>query len=164
MEWFVKAFIKASVHWLACGVTLGVAMAVRPPWAVYRLAHLHMLLLGFVAMMIFGVAYHVIPRFSGHALHSRRAAAAHWWASNAGLALMALGFVLRVHGVAGAPWFLALGGVASAAGAYTFAWVVWRTVDGPPSLRASAQRAAVGVRRAERAGLPLVTAATPAER
>jgi cbb3-type cytochrome oxidase subunit 1 len=54
-----------------------VAMAVHPAWAVYRTAHLHMNLLGFVAMMIFGVAYHVIPRFTGHSLHSRRLAAVH---------------------------------------------------------------------------------------
>ena len=53
MDWFVKAFIKASLAWLVLGVSLGVAMAVRPAWLVYRPAHLHMALLGFVAMMIF---------------------------------------------------------------------------------------------------------------
>ena len=31
-------------------------------------SHMHMVLLGFVTMMIYGVAYHVIPRFTGHAL------------------------------------------------------------------------------------------------
>ena len=44
-------------------------MAVRPAWAVYRPAHVHMLLLGFVTMMIYGVAYHVVPRFAGFPLH-----------------------------------------------------------------------------------------------
>ena len=86
MDWFVKAFLKASVSWLAMGVTLGVAMGIKPAWSIYRTAHLHMLLLGFVAMMIFGVAYHVIPRFTGHALHSRTVAGWHWWLSNVGLA------------------------------------------------------------------------------
>jgi cbb3-type cytochrome oxidase subunit 1 len=79
MDWSVKAFVKASLAWLALGVTLGVAMAARPGWAVYRPAHLHMTLLGFVAMMIYGVAHHVIPRFVGHPLHSRRLAGWHWW-------------------------------------------------------------------------------------
>jgi hypothetical protein len=79
MEWFVKAFLKSSVSWLAAGVTLGVAMGVHPAWSIYRTAHLHMLLLGFVAMMIFGVAYHVIPRFAGSPLRSTRAAGVHWW-------------------------------------------------------------------------------------
>ena len=56
MEWFVKAFVKASLVWLALGVTLGVAMAAYPAWIIYRPAHMHMVLLGFVTMMIFGVA------------------------------------------------------------------------------------------------------------
>ena len=30
MIWFAKAFLKASLTWLALGVTLGVAMAVHP--------------------------------------------------------------------------------------------------------------------------------------
>ena len=159
MEWFVKAFLKASLAWLAAGVTLGVAMAVHPAWTVYRLAHVHMLLLGFVTMMIYGVAYHVIPRFTGHALHGRRAAGWHWWASNAGLALMAAGFVLRARGHAVAPVLLGVGGTCSALGAYTFAWLVWRTIDGPARLRTAVARAARDLARAERAGLPLSGAA-----
>lgn len=58
MDGFVKAFIKASMAWLALGATLCVAMALQPAWLGYRPAHLHMLTLGFVAMMIFGVGYH----------------------------------------------------------------------------------------------------------
>jgi cbb3-type cytochrome oxidase subunit 1 len=158
MEWFVKAFLKASLAWLALGVTLGVAMAAHPAWTVYRPAHVHMVLLGFVAMMIYGVAYHVIPRFAGHPLHARRAAGWHWWASNVGLALMALGFVLRARGAAAAP-LLAAGGALGAAGAYTFAYLVWRTIDGPAPLRAAARRAreATGGTRGTR--LPLAGAA-----
>ena len=74
MEWYVRAFLKASLSWLAAGVSLGVAMAAHPLWTVYRLVHMHMLLLGFVTMMIYGVAYHVIPRFAGFPIHNRRAA------------------------------------------------------------------------------------------
>ena len=102
MEWFVRGFVKASLVWLALGVTLGVGMAAVPAWIVYRPAHMHMNLLGFVAMMIYGVAYHVIPRFTGNPLYSRRLAAVHWWMSNAGLLLMVVGFSLRPHvGIAG---------------------------------------------------------------
>ena len=64
MQWFVKAFLKASLVWLSLGVTLGVAMAAHPTWTVYRPAHVHMTALGFVTMMIYGVAYHVVPRFT----------------------------------------------------------------------------------------------------
>jgi cbb3-type cytochrome oxidase subunit 1 len=131
MDWFVKAFMKASLAWLALGVTLGVAMAARPAWIVYRPAHLHMLVLGFVTKMIFGVAYHVVPRFSGHQLHGRRMAGWHWWISNAGLLLMTVGFLLRPHLGSRATLLLATGGALAALGAYLFAWLIWRTIDGP---------------------------------
>ncbi|HYD52882.1 MAG TPA: cbb3-type cytochrome c oxidase subunit I, partial [Gemmatimonadaceae bacterium] len=116
MEWYVKAFLKASLAWLALGVTLGVAMAAVPAWVAYRPAHLHMVLLGFVAMMIFGVAYHVIPRFAGHPLASRRAASAHWWIANLGLVAMVTGFVLRVQVGRAATPLLAIGGTCAALG------------------------------------------------
>ncbi len=136
MEWFVRAFIKASLAWLAAGVTLGVAMAVQPQWIIVRPAHMHMNLLGFVAMMIFGVAYHVIPRFSGHELHSRRLAAVHWWLANVGLVLLALGFLL-VPVLGRRPIaLLGLGGTLAALGAYAFAYNLWRTIDGRAELRA----------------------------
>lgn len=129
MDWFVKAFLKASVVWLALGVTLGVAMGAHPAWSIYRTAHLHMLLLGFVGMMIFGVAYHVIPRFVGAPLPSARAAGAHWWFGNVGLAVMVAGFVLRAQGRAVSSAWLGIGGTAAAIGAYIFAFLIWRTLE-----------------------------------
>ena len=140
MEWFVRAFLKASLAWLALGVTLGVAMAAHPTWTVYLPAHMHMVLLGFVTMMIFGVAYHVIPRFAGYPLHNRRAGGVHWWVSNVGLALMVCGFVTRVVRPGMGTAVLATGGALSAFGAYIFVYLIWRTVDGPAGLRKAAQR------------------------
>jgi hypothetical protein len=131
MEWFVKAFLKASITWLGIGVTLGVAMAVNPQFIIYRPAHVHMNLLGFVTMMIYGVAYHVIPRFTGHPLHSRRIAEVQWWLANSGLLLMVTGFFLAPHGVPAAPFALGGGGVLAATGAYCFIYNIWLTIDGP---------------------------------
>ena len=139
MDGFVKAFIKASVAWLTLGVTLGGAMALRPAWIAYRPAHLHMLTLGFVAMMIFGVGYHVIPRIAGHPLVKQKLPLLHWWVSNVGLALLATGFILRAHANPAAMPVLACGGVMSALGAYVFAYLIWRTVDGPDALRRMVQ-------------------------
>ncbi|MEO7456920.1 MAG: cbb3-type cytochrome c oxidase subunit I [Gemmatimonadaceae bacterium] len=137
----MKAFLKASLAWLALGVTLGVAMAAHPVWTVFRAAHMHMVLLGFVTMMIYGVAYHVIPRFTGFPLHNRRAAGVHWWLSNVGLALMSCGFIERVFRAGAGTFVLATGGVLSAAGAYVFVYLIWRTVDGPVAMRKAAERA-----------------------
>ena len=130
MDWYVKAFIKTSVVWLTFGFLLGIAMAMYPPWTVYRAAHVHVMLLGFVSMMIFGVAYHVIPRFSGRALYSERAAVWHWWIANAGLTLMVVGFACRDSGKLIGTWVLSAGGLLSGIGAMIFAVQIWRTIDG----------------------------------
>jgi len=150
MDWFVKAFLKASLVWLGLGVSLGVAMAVHPSWAVYRTAHLHMNLVGFVTMMIFGVAYHVIPRFTGHPLHSPRLAVAQWWVANAGLALFVAGFVLLPHMTFGAAarGVVAAGGAVSAVAAYIFVYNVWRTIDGKATDHTRRQEATMPVAQA----------------
>lgn len=57
---------------------------------------------------------------------------------------------------------LAAGGALSAAGAYTFAYVLWRTIDGPSPLRAGARRARAAAATPGAARLPL--AGTPGER
>ena len=155
MEWFVRAFLKASLAWLAIGVTMGVAMAAHPVWTVYLPAHMHAVLLGFVTMMIYGVAYHVVPRFAGFPLHRRNAAGAHWWISNAGLALMVCGFVARVVHPGAGTIVLAIGGTLSAAGAYIFVYLIWRTIDGPLDARRAAERARAAVGGSSRSALPI---------
>ncbi len=129
MDPYVTRFLRSSLIWLALGVTLGAAMAIRPVWQIYRPVHLHMLLLGFVFMMIAGVAYHVFPRFAATPLHAPRLALAHVYIANIGLALLATGFALRARAAPAAPVFLAIGGIGSAVGAYAFVWNLWRTLD-----------------------------------
>ncbi len=129
MERHVIGFLRASLLWLGAGVTLGVVMAMRPSLTGYRPAHLHMLLLGFVTMMIAGVAYHVLPRFAATPLYSVRLARVHFVLANVGLALLVGGFIVRVHGASHAPVLLGVGGTLSAAGAYCLAFNLWRTLD-----------------------------------
>ena len=129
MDWFVRAFIKSSLSWMGLGATLGLAMAVYPALVVYRTAHLHIMLLGFVAQMIYGVALHVVPRFFGHPLLHRRLAEAQFWLAQAGLGLLASGFALRVPGAVVSGALIDAGAAASAAAAYCFIVNVWRTID-----------------------------------
>jgi cbb3-type cytochrome oxidase subunit 1 len=150
MDNYVKAFIKSSVVWLALGAMLGVALALAPTLILYRPAHLHMLTLGFVAMMIFGVGYHVIPRIAGFPLVSNELPLIHCWIANIGLAFMVAGFVLRVHVITVGATLLGVGAFLSALGALTFAYLIWRTLDGPQALRKIAQRQQTG------AGLPIL--------
>ena len=130
MDWYSRRFLKAALVWLGCGVLVGLAMAVRPAWLAYRPVHTHLNLLGFVAMTIFGVAYHVIPRFAGHPLHSPGMAGWHWYLANAGLVLLLTGFSLI--GVAGPlpRGLMILGGSVSAVAAFLFIYNMWRTLDG----------------------------------
>jgi cbb3-type cytochrome oxidase subunit 1 len=104
-------------------------MAIGPGWALpYRPAHAHANLLGFVSMMIFGVAYHVFPRFVGRPLHSRRLAGVHLWVANAGLALLVAGWIFRVRVPGPGSRLVEAGAIASAAGAFLFIYNVWRTL------------------------------------
>lgn len=129
MDWFVKAFIRASLAWFAVGILFGLAMAAHPPWVVYRPAHAHMTVVGFLTMMVFGVGYQLLPRLFGHALFSRALAVTHWWLANLGLAGMVVGFMLAPHvGPRSAP-VTATGGLMFALGALGFVYNMWRTFN-----------------------------------
>jgi cbb3-type cytochrome oxidase subunit 1 len=131
MDWFVKAFIKSSLLWLAVGVVLGTYMAMVPSAIIYRPAHVHANLLGFVTMMIFGVGYHVLPRFTGRALHNSKLAGSHVVVANTGLAGMVAGFISRAHAVWGYSLLLGGGATITAIGSFMFIYNIWRTIDGP---------------------------------
>lgn len=129
MDWFVKAFIRASLAWFALGIIAGVAIAAHPAWVVYRPAHAHMTVVGFLTMMVFGVGYQLLPRLFGHKLYSNGLAGAHWWLANLGLAAMVAGFLLAPRiGARSAP-VTAGGGVLFALGALGFVYNLWRTFN-----------------------------------
>ena len=129
MDWFVRAFLKASLVWFSLAVAIALLMALLPMLTVYRTAHMHVALLGFVTQMIYGVALHVIPRFVGQPLVHRRMAEVQFWTAQSGLALLALGFVARVNGWRFASAAIAAGAILSAVGAFCFVWNLWRTMD-----------------------------------
>ena len=129
MDWYVKAFVRASLVWFALGVTLGLAMAAHPAWVVYRPAHAHMNVVGFITMMIFGVGYQLLPRLFGHPLFSPKLAHTHWWLANAGLALMVLGFLLAPSMGNGSAALTTVGGVLFTLGTAAFVYNLWRTFD-----------------------------------
>ena len=129
MEWFVKAFVRASLIWFALGVVLGLAMAAQPRWVIYRPAHAHMNVVGFITMMVFGVGYQLLPRLFGHPLYSARLAVVHWWLANGGLAGMVVGFVVTPHVGPRGGSVTTLGGLLFTTGAMTFVYNLWRTFN-----------------------------------
>ena len=135
MEPFVRRFIRSSLVWFGIGVLLGLGIAIWPgQLLVIRPAHVHANLLGFVTMMIFGVAYHVLPRFAASPLHSRALAAVHVWVANVGLALLVGGWILRPLVGRPATPLLHTGALLSVVSAGMFIYNIWRTLDAAPSL------------------------------
>jgi cytochrome c oxidase cbb3-type subunit 1 len=95
MDRHAKFFVQGSMIYLIIGAVLGVMMAVHEDWTfLLSSAHAHINLVGFVTFMIFGVGYHILPRFTGRPLHSVRLANTHLWLANIGLGGMALFWVL----------------------------------------------------------------------
>lgn len=88
----------------------------------------HLAALGWVMLMIVGVALHVLPRFSGRA--TRGAA---WARAQLGLHVAALAMIVLGLGLGRGALFAA-GGATMAAALALFAWAVW------PTLRAVAAR------------------------
>jgi cytochrome c oxidase cbb3-type subunit 1 len=129
MEPFVRYFIRASLVWLGVGVLLGLSMAFFPAQAlVYRPAHVHANLLGFVSMMIFGVAYHIIPRFTGNPLHSRPLAMTHLWTANLGLALLVGGWIVRALAARTGSVLVEAGAALTGVAMAFFIYNLWRTL------------------------------------
>lgn len=56
-------------------------------------AHGHIMLLGFILMMIYGIALHVLPRFGGFPLYSEQMADWQLYCANTGLPLMIAGWL-----------------------------------------------------------------------
>ncbi len=85
MDRYTKSFIVASLVYLVLAAVLGLWMGAgdAPDWA--RFAHVHFNLLGFMAMMVYGVGYFVIPRFNARELRWPSWVPVHFWLANVGL-------------------------------------------------------------------------------
>ncbi len=102
MDRYTKGFVVASLFYFFLAAVLGIwiGSADTPSWA--RFGHVHFNLLGFMAMMIYGVGYFILPRFNGRTLHWPSWIPIHFYLANIGLigmvatspSLPSTGFVL----------------------------------------------------------------------
>ena len=101
MDRYPALFVRISLVYFAIGVTLGALMGANMlnPWT-WRFVHIHLSLLGFMTMMISGVAYHVLPRFSGKPVRRPALIGVHFWLANVGLAGMVGTRALSAAGIA----------------------------------------------------------------
>lgn len=90
MEKFPRLFILAAIGYLLVGVVfgLGVGMGHIDPSAG-RFIHAHLNLAGFMAMFIYGVAYHILPRFNATPIRRPGLVRVHFYLVNVGLLGMA---------------------------------------------------------------------------
>jgi len=127
MEGYAKNFIRIALVTLILGLLFGLAMVIWPQWIRYRPVHVHLLLLGFMACTIFGVGYHIIPRFQGHAIIPRGWAMLHVHVTAWGLLAMLIGWISeRSMEGKGLYHLVAFGGLAEIIGVFIFIVIIWR--------------------------------------
>ncbi|MDW7773548.1 MAG: DUF1858 domain-containing protein [Desulfobulbaceae bacterium] len=85
MDRYTKGFVIASLVYFFLAAVLGIWMgaAASPAWVSF--AHIHFNLLGFMAMMIYGVGYFILPRFNARTLKWPQWVSIHFYAANLGL-------------------------------------------------------------------------------
>jgi cbb3-type cytochrome oxidase subunit 1 len=103
MDKYAKAFIKSSLIYLGIGAIMGVWMVLSPDirFTLSRV-HVHILLLGFMAMMIYGVGYHILPRFMGRPVYSHRLGNIQVWLAN--ITLFGLSVSWMIEASQGGVW------------------------------------------------------------
>lgn len=86
MDRYTKLFVKTSLIYLGLGVFLGAHLAIFEHGRLeIRFVHVHVMLLGFMAMLIYGVAYHILPRFNAKPVSYPGLIPAQYWLANAGI-------------------------------------------------------------------------------
>ena len=136
----VRRFLKTAIAFLLFGIALGVYMLVRreldggwaSPW--WTSAHTHAILVGFVMMMILGVALWMFPRpAKDDRRFDPRLAEVAYWLLTVGTAARVGGELLRPSSAAtGLRWTILAGGAAQALGIGFFFWTMWGRIRGRP--------------------------------
>ena len=137
----VRRYIKTSFAFLLAGLLLGAyIITAQFVWDVYppRLlttAHAHLLLVGFMLMMVMGVATWMFPRPARDDTRYRpELAEAVYWVMTAATALRAAAEVMVAFaGALGLRWLIAVGGLGQLAGALLFVLNMWWRVRMPPA-------------------------------
>jgi cbb3-type cytochrome oxidase subunit 1 len=97
MDKFVKGFIVMSVVYLGAAAVMGIVMLSNQNVMALKFVHSHLNMLGWVSMMIYGVGYHILPRFMGRALYSNKIGEAQFYLANISLITMLLFYALNVY-------------------------------------------------------------------
>lgn len=97
MDRFARWFVLMSIVYLGIAAVLGIVMLYSSDAIALKFVHSHLMLLGWVSMMIYGVGYHILPRFMGRPLYSQKLGDLQFWAANGGLVAMLVFYTLNVY-------------------------------------------------------------------
>lgn len=137
----IRRYIKTSFLFLLAGMALGAYATVEVnvrgrgvPWPLVT-AHVHLLLVGFVLMLIFGVATWMFPRPAREDPRYRPwLAELIYWMLTVSTAVRALGELgSAAAGVRGGSLLAALGGFGQLAATVAFVVNMWVRVRMPPA-------------------------------
>ena len=133
MHSLVRRYIQTAIAFLVLGLAIGTRILIRreiflqPPSLYGVSAHTHAILVGFVMMMILGVALWLFPRAErGEQRYDPRLAAAAYWLLTIGTAGRVAGELWRVY--SDALWLrsaVVTGGLAQFAGIALFFFTMW---------------------------------------
>ena len=129
MDKYAKAFVRSSLIYLGIGAIMGVWMVLSPDirFTLSRV-HVHILLLGFMAMMIYGVGYHILPRFMGRPVYSYRLGNIQVWLAN--ITLIGLSVSWMIEASQGGVWHLSaiLFGIGQGVSIFLFIINLWMSM------------------------------------
>jgi len=135
----IRRYIKTSFAFLIAGVILGTYVSVSQylfgvfPPRLFITAHVHLLLVGFMLMIVMGVATWMFPRPARDDLRYRpELAEAVYWLMTAATCVRALAELSAAHADSTAlRTMIALGGAGQAAGVLLFVVNMWTRVRMP---------------------------------
>lgn len=139
----VRRYVKTSFVFLAAGLLLGgwiivgeFLLGVYPP-RLFITAHVHLLLVGFMLMIVMGVATWMFPRPARDDARYRPelAEAVHWIMTLATAVRAAAEVAGPYTGLPALRWVIALGGLGQLAGAGLFIVNMWWRVRMPAVVR-----------------------------
>ena len=86
MDRYPKMFVRWAIIYLLIGTMIGLLMGVNIiNRSIFRFAHIHINLLGFMVMIVSGIAYHILPRFNARPLKWPGLVSYHFYLANIGI-------------------------------------------------------------------------------
>ena len=126
MDKIVVWYLRMSVIYFIAGALIGLVMILSPGETGYYVSsHTHLNLLGFMSMMIYGVGYHILPKFSGRNIYSPLIMNVQFWIGNTGLIGMVTGWLVLRGDI---PLVLIISALLSLTSVVLFAFNILKTI------------------------------------